>query len=256
VRDGLIEYAATQGITGASGLPVVAETWDGWLSDADACPLTRDHVHDALAAARGGPVAEGNVGAGTGVICHDFKGGIGTASRQVVCQSGQYMVGALVQTNQGDRHLLRVDGVPVGQEISPDMAPTPWAEPPQGGSIIVVLATDAPLLPIQCRRLAQRATIGLARAGGIGYNGSGDIFLAFATGNHLPAGAQHPYDLRMLPHHHLNPLFEAAAEATEEAVLNALTAAETMTGYRGHTAHALPLDRLVEVMARYRPLQS
>ncbi len=252
VRDALIQYAHREGITGISGLPVVAETWDGWLSDPEAHPITNEHVFAALAGARGGPVAEGNVGAGTGIHCHEFKAGIGTASRQVTVKAGAYVVGALVQANQGDRHLLRVDGVPVGREIPPAITPTPWDEPPDGGSIIIVLATDAPLLPVQCRRLAQRATIGLARTGGLGDNGSGDIFLAFATGNHLPDDADQLHELKMLPHHQLDPLFEAAAEAVEEAILNSLTAAETMTGREGRTGRALPLDLLAEAMARYR----
>jgi D-aminopeptidase len=161
------------------------------------------------------------------------------------------MVGVLVQANYGDRHLLRIDGVPVGREIGPDHTPLPWEEPPQGGSIIVIIATDAPLLASHCRRLAQRATVGLARVGGVGHNSSGDIFLAFATGNHVPAGAEAPVSLKMLPNHHLNPFFEAVAEAVEEAILNALAAAETTTGFRGRTAHALPLDEVARVMAKY-----
>jgi len=172
----------------------------------------------------------------------------------VEAPGGQYTVGALVQTNYGDRPLLRVDGVPVGREIGPEHTPTPWGEPAPAaqGSIIVIVATDAPLLPVQCKRLARRATVGLARMGGVGHNGSGDIFLAFATGNHLPAQAEAPLALKMLPHQFLNAFFDAVAEAVEEAILNALTAAETMTGYQGHTAHALPLDELQRVMGKYR----
>ncbi len=252
VRDSLVAYAKEHGFSDSSALAVAAETYDGWLNDIDAFHLTKAHVYEALTSAKDGPVAEGNVGGGTGMICHDFKGGIGTASRLVDSQSGQYIVGVLVQANYGDRHLLRVDGVPVGREIGPEHTPLPWDESSQGGSIIVIIATDAPLLPVQCKRLAQRATVGLARAGGIGHNGSGDIFLAFATGNHFPGSASGLYDLKMMPHHHLNPFFEAVAEAVEEAILNALTAAETMTGFKGHTAYALPLDELQRVMARYR----
>jgi D-aminopeptidase len=216
-----------------------------------------------LDSARGGPVAEGNVGGGTGMLCHDFKGGIGTSSRLVEVPSGQYTVGALVQTNYGDRSLFRVDGVPVGREIGPGHTPTPRGEPAAAqmpvaqmpaaqGSIIVIVATDAPLLPVQCR-VARRA-VGLARVGGVGHNSSGDIFLAFATGNHLPAQVEAPLELKMLPHQFLNAFFDAVAEVVEEAILNALTAAETMTGFQGHTAHALPLDELQRVMAKYRPV--
>lgn len=252
VRDSFVAYAKEHGYSDSSALAVAAETYDGWLNDIDAFHVTKAHVYQALESASSGPVAEGNVGGGTGMICHDFKGGIGTASRLVDTASGQYVVGALVQSNYGDRHLLRVDGAPVGRAIGPEQVPLPWSESPQGGSIIVVVATDAPLLPVQCKRLAQRATVGMARVGGVGHNGSGDIFLAFATGNHFPASATGLYELKMMPHHHLNPFFEAVAEAVEESILNALTAAETMTGFKGHTAYALPLDELQRVMARYR----
>jgi D-aminopeptidase len=233
-------------------LPVVAETWDGWLSDPDSFHVTREDVYGAIDSAAAGPVAEGNTGGGTGMICHGFKGGTGTASRVAETPSGRYTVGALVQSNYGNRELFRVDGVPVGREIGPDHTPTPWQAEPVSSSIIIVLATDAPLIPLQCRRLAQRATVGLARVGGVGHNGSGDIFIAFATGNVTPFDHEGLLDLKMLPHGDMNPLFEAAAEAVEEAILNALTAAETMTGHRGHTAHALPLEELQRVMRKMR----
>jgi D-aminopeptidase len=188
--------------------------------------------------------------------CHEFKGGIGTASRVVGEQDGGWTVGALVQANYGSRALLRVDGVPVGREISTGEVPSPYAPiPTDAGSIIVVLATDAPLLPSQCRRLAQRATIGLARMGGNGSNSSGDIFVAFATGNtslFQKEGARAPLNVRMLPNEALTPLFEAAADATEEAILNALCMATTTTGANGRVSHAIPLDRLREVMRYYR----
>jgi D-aminopeptidase len=251
-RDAILAYGRENGLGDISSLNVVAETYDGWLNDMDAFHLTKAHVIQALTSAATGPVAEGNVGGGTGMICHDFKGGIGTSSRVVECKSGRYIVGALVQANHGERAHFRVDGVPVGREIGPDRVPDPWLEPPKGGSIIVVIATDAPLLADQCKRLARRATVGLARVGGIGHNGSGDIFLAFATGNHVRAGATAPIDLKMLPHDQLNPMFEATAEVVEEAILNAVCAAETMTGFQGHTVHALPLDELQRVMAMYR----
>jgi D-aminopeptidase len=235
-------------------LPLAAETCDSWLNDMNAFSLREEHVRAALQSASGGPVAEGNVGGGTGMICYDFKGGIGTSSRVVETASGRFTVGVLVQANFGDRANLRVDGVPVGREINHQRVPDAWTEPNvTGRSIIIILATDAPLLASQCRRLAQRATIGLARTGGVGHNGSGDLFLAFSTGNDVPAGATEAFSVKTLPQQQMNPLFDAAVESTEEAILNALTAAETMTGYKGRTAHALPLDTLVEVMRRFTP---
>lgn len=254
VHDALAEYSFTHSNFGPFYLPVATETYDGWLNDMNALPLTRSHVFQALDSAVGGRVPEGNVGGGTGMICHEFKGGIGTSSRVVRIKSGTYTIGALVQTNYGDRSQLRVDGIPVGREIGFDIVPGPWESPPPiSGSIIVIIATDAPLLSEQCRRLAQRATVGLARAGGIGHNTSGDLFLAFATGHHIPAHADEPIPLGvMIPNRHINPFFDAVADAVEESILNALTAAETMRGYQGHTAHALPLDELKKIMEKYR----
>ncbi|MEJ0019499.1 MAG: P1 family peptidase [Acetobacteraceae bacterium] len=251
VRDAICAYAVREQVPMAWTLPVVAETHDGWLSEAQTFPVTAAHAMAALDAATSGPVPEGNVGGGTGMICHQFKGGTGTASRVVTVAGADYTVGALVQANYGARELLRVDGVPVGREIGLDEVPSPRGAPTDAGSIIVVLATDAPLLPIQCQRLARRATTGLAWAGGVGFNSSGDIFLAFATGNHVRLGDA-VSEVRMLSPDGMSPLFQAAAEATEEAILNALTMAETMTGRQGRRAHALPLDRLCEVMRRYR----
>jgi D-aminopeptidase len=258
VRDALISYDVARGGLGeryAWSLPVVAETYDGMLNDINGMHVRPEHVHAALDAAAGGPVAEGCVGGGTGMICHQFKGGIGTASRRLAPADGGWTVGALVQANYGRRDLLRIDGVPVGQAIGLEVVPAPGPPAAAGrGSIIVVLATDAPLLPSQCRRLAQRATVGLARAGGIGADSSGDLFLAFSTGNRglyappAPDGAQ---SVRMLPNPAMTPLFEAAAEATEEAIVNALCMATTMTGADGRVAHALPLDRLAAVMRDY-----
>ena len=252
VRDAICAYAVRERVDQAFHLPVVAETYDGWLSDAESFPVTAELAFAALDSAAGGPVAEGNVGGGTGMICHEFKGGIGTASRVADTAGARYTVGALVQANYGARELLRVDGVPVGREIGTDEVPSHRGRPSDAGSIIVVLATDAPLLPIQCQRLARRATTGLAWVGGIGANGSGDIFLAFSTGNAVATDAA-VAEVRMLGADAMTPLFLAAAEATEEAILNALTAAETTTGFKGRTAHALPLDRLQEVMRRHRP---
>lgn len=253
LRDALGMYAQEHGYSSQFTLPVAAETYDGWLNDADAHHVTKEHIYAAIANAREGVIAEGCVGGGTGMICHDFKGGIGTSSRLVENPSGRWTVGVLVQANHGDRTLFRVDGVPVGREIPAEVVPIPEPErrTPGIGSIIVVIATDAPLIPSQCKRLAQRATVGLARVGSVGHNGSGDIFLAFSTGNHLPDHATQPIELQMLPHHHLNELFEGVAEATEEAILNALCAAETMTGYQSHTVHALPLDKLQDAMKKY-----
>lgn len=252
VRDALVAYAQEQGHTRYSSLPVVGETWDGYINDMDAFPLRRSHLYQAIATANAGPVAEGNVGGGTGMICHDFKGGIGTASRLLEAGGHSYTVGALVQANHGDRKNFRVDGVPVGRVIGREEVPIPYA----GGtsspsSLLVIIATDAPLLPVQCRRLAQRATIGMARLGGIGHHGSGDLFLAFSTGNSLPRDTDEPRTVMMLPHDWLNPFFEAVAETVEEAILNALTAAESIRSYLGYLVHALPLDRLVEVMEEY-----
>ena len=252
VRDAICSYAVKLGIEQPWHLPVVAETHDGWLSNAETFPVTEAMAHAALDSARGGPVAEGNVGGGTGMICHEFKGGIGTSSRVVEAGGGRVTVGALVQANYGLRELLRVDGVPVGREISYGEVASARTEAGSSSSIIVILATDAPLLPIQCQRLARRATTGLAWAGGIGANSSGDIFLAFSTGNRVRNGALQA-DLKMLGTDQMTPLFRAAAEATEEAILNALTAAEDMTGQKGRFAPALPLERLKEIMARYRP---
>src|SRR5262245_36008597 len=248
VRDALVAYAVKHKVPQEWHLPVTAETYDGWLSDAESFPVTQAHAFAALDAAATGPVAEGNVGGGTGMICHAFKGGIGTASRIVKTAGTGYTVGALVQANHGDRALFRVDGVPVGREIGPDVVPR--HRDLADGSIIVILATDAPLLPIQCKRLARRATTGLAWVGGIGSNGSGDIFLAFATGNRVPRGVKIA-DIRMIAPDQITPLFQAAAEATEEAILNAVVAAETTTGFKGHTVHALPHDRLCAAMRKY-----
>ncbi|MGH7154916.1 MAG: P1 family peptidase, partial [Acetobacteraceae bacterium] len=188
VRDAMCAAAVRAGAPQMFHLPVVAETYDGWLSDCASFQVTMDHAFAALGSAASGPIAEGNVGGGTGMICHEFKGGTGTASRVATVDGESYVVGALVQANYGSRELLRVDGVPVGRRIGRDIVPSARQSPVEAGSIIVVLATDAPLLPIQCQRLARRATTGLAWVGGIGANGSGDIFLAFATGNHVHHG--------------------------------------------------------------------
>jgi D-aminopeptidase len=262
VHDGIIRTAVRALPFGTSfwALPVAGETWDGLLNDIDGFHVTMDHVDDAVAAARDGAVDEG-----TGMVCHEFKGGIGTASRVTDDASGGWTVGVLVQANYGRRDWLRVDGVPVGEAIPVEEVPSPYrpedddppALPPGSGSIIVVVATDAPLLPHQCERLAQRAGLGIARMGGTGSHTSGDLFICFATGNRgLPhtSFASDPrlaVDVRSVNDHVIGGLFDGVIEATEEAILNALVAAETMTGRDGITAHALPHDRLVEVMTRY-----
>jgi D-aminopeptidase len=254
VRDAICALAVRDGASQAFHLPVVAETYDGWLSDIQSFPLQQEHAFAAFDSAKGGgPIAEGNVGGGTGMICHEFKGGTGTSSRIVIENDTTYTVGALVQANYGSRELLRVAGVPVGREIGPEVVPahfsgkTPNPQNEQGSSIIVVLATDAPLLPIQCQRLARRATTGLAWVGGIGANGSGDLFIAFSTANHV-GQTERITNVQMLAPEAMTNLLRAAAEATEEAILNALCTAETMTGRDARTVHALPLDALQEIM--------
>jgi D-aminopeptidase len=239
-------------------LPVVAETYDGTLNDINGQHVTAEHVREALAGAHGGPVEEGSVGGGTGMICHEFKGGIGTASRRLTDDEGGWTVGALVQANYGRRFMLRVDGAPVGRVLTSGRVPTPLEEG-EKGSIIVILATDAPLLPHQCDRLARRASIGLGRMGGGCEDGSGDIFLAFATGNGgIPrAGlSQLPttIPLTMIPNERMTPLFYAAAEATEEAILNALLMAGTVTGRDSITAHGLTPDLLLGALDEARTL--
>jgi D-aminopeptidase len=248
VRDVLVRLAVEEGGVDAFHLPVVAETWDGWLSDADSFPLIEEDVRAAFSAVGGGPVREGAVGGGTGMICHEFKGGIGTSSRVVQSKSGTHTLGVLVQANYGRREDLRVDGVPIGRLIGEDEVPSAWDEPPNGGSIIVVAATDAPLIPLQCQRLAKRVAVGLGRVGGYGHDSSGDIFLAFATGNRLPPDGE-PWEVDVLPMGEMDGLFHAVADATEESILNALCAGETTVGQKGRTAHALPVERLRELMA-------
>jgi D-aminopeptidase len=239
VRDAI---AAESADDDAWALPVVGETYDGYLNDARGQHLTAVHARAALASAAGGAVAEGNVGGGTGMICHGFKGGIGTASRVV----DGITVGVLVQANHGRRARFRVNGVPVGERIG-ERIPTPnYAE--ASSSIIGIVATDAPLLPHQCDRLAQRAGLGVARMGGLGENSSGDLFLAFASGNRGLGETSDLVELRMLPNDRIDGLFAAVVDATEEAILNALLAAETMTGRGGVTAHALDGRLLLEAL--------
>ncbi len=231
------------------GLPVVAETYDGWLNDISGFHVKPQHVFDALDSAKPGPVAEGNVGGGTGMICFEFKGGIGAASRKLTERQGDYTVGALVQSNFGLRHQLTIAGAPVGKELSEGAFRSR-----ENGSIIIVVATDAPLLPHQLKRLARRAAMGLARTGSTAGNGSGDIFIAFSTANPKAAESQGVAQLAMLPNDRMNPLFEATVQSVEEAIINALVAAETMTGRDDHQVVALPHDRLREVLKKYNRL--
>jgi L-aminopeptidase/D-esterase-like protein len=230
-------------------LPVVAETYDGYLNDTHGFHVQEKHAFAALESARGGAVAEGNVGGGTGMTCFEFKGGIGTSSRRLDAKQGGYTVGVLVQTNFGLRPQLQVTGVPVGREV-----PEGAYHSREEGSIIIVIGTDAPLLPHQLKRLARRAALGLARTGSVAGNGSGDLFLAFSTANPDAAKGGGPVALTMLPNDRMNPLFEATVQATEEAIINALVAAETMTGRDGHKVLALPHDRLRAVLKKYNRL--
>jgi L-aminopeptidase/D-esterase-like protein len=235
--------------------PVVGETSDGFLNDIAGFHVRKEHVFAALNGARSGLVPEGNVGGGTGMVAHGFKGGIGTASRRV---TGGHMVGVLVQANYGSREELTIAGVPVGREISdlPRSRGSAVLEGEREGSIIVVIATDAPLLPHQLERLARRVPMGIARVGGTAANGSGDIFIAFSTANSGAAKiAGDAVDVRMLPNGALSPFFVATIEATEEAIVNALVAAETMTGYAGNRVHAVPHDRLQQVLKKYSRLR-
>jgi len=255
VRDAMIAYEVRKrdALEVYWSLPVVAETYDGWLNDINGFHVKSEHVFSALDSASSGPVVEGCVGGGTGMNCHDFKGGIGTSSRRLSEEAGGWTVGVLVQANYGRRYLLSVDGVPVGREIPISEVPDPRTNPQGDGSIIIIVATDAPLLPNQCKRLAQRATVGLARIGGNGDNGSGDLFLAFSTGNRgmEVASTREPSPVRWFRNNTISDLFEATVDATQEAILNALCMATTTTGIEERTSHAIPLDRLQEVMQKY-----
>ncbi len=252
VRDALIAWQSeTDRLLQPWSLPVVAETYDGYLNDINGFHVKPQHVHEALSRAAAGSVEEGNVGGGTGMICYRFKGGIGTASRKLPTDSGGHTVGVLVQANFGSRTQLTIAGAPVGREITEDVP----SREDDGGSIIIVVATDAPLLPHQLKRLARRASLGVARTGSTSGNGSGDIFIAFSTANAGAGGADATADLKMVPNSNLNPIFQATVEATEEAIVNALVAAETMTGVNNRKVVALPHDQLREVLRKYDRLQ-
>lgn len=236
-------------------LPVVAETWDAFLNDIEGRHVHAEHVIDAMRSASSGPVKEGNAGGGTGMICYQFKGGIGTASRRLPEPLDQYIVGALVQANHGIREFLRIDGVPVGEEIS-DLLPEP-DEASYMNSILIVIATDAPLLDYQLDRIARRGGMGLSKTGSISSNSSGDFILAFSTANKIPREEfwrGKTYPLNSIEQFDIQPLFQAASEATEEAVINALFMAETMVGRDNHRVYGLPIDRVLKIMERHRRL--
>ncbi len=259
VRDAVIQWRVTHGQPDPTGywwsLPVVAETWDGWLNDINGFHVKPEDAFHAIDTAHGGPVEEGNVGGGTGMVCNEFKGGIGTSSRRLEVKGASYTVGVLVQCNYGRRQNLIIAGVPVGREIPEDPA---YASASFGlaerGSIIVVVATDAPLLPHQLKRLARRVSLGLGRDGSTSGNGSGDIFIAFSTANPDAEATDHIIPLQMLPNDWLDPIFTATVQATEEAVINAMVAAQTMTGINDHKVIALPHDKLRAVLKKYNRL--
>jgi L-aminopeptidase/D-esterase-like protein len=260
-RDAVIAWRVSKGGPDPTGflwsLPVVAETWDGYLNDINGFHVKPEHVVQALDSAKGGAIAEGSVGGGTGMICYEFKGGTGTASRVVSPKGAKeasarsYTVGALVQANCGRRPQLTIAGVPVGQEI-----PENAVYSKEAGSIIIVIATDAPLLPHQLKRLARRASMGLARTGSVSGNGSGDLFLAFSTANPGAADPAKPtQSVETIPNDRLDGIFAATVQAVEEAIVNALVANHTMTGRDGHTVDALPHDRLKAILTKYNRLK-
>jgi D-aminopeptidase len=259
VHEAAIQWRVQQGDPDDSGfwwsLPVVAETWDGYLNDINGFHVRAEHAHAALAAARNGPVAEGAVGGGTGMICHEFKCGIGTSSRITSVADENYSVGVLVQANYGSRDLLRVAGVPVGKFMQDDAVYSQLQPGFSGlGSIIIVVATDAPLLPQQLKRLARRAALGLARNGSIASNGSGDIFIAFSTANAGTAADSAVRSVQALHNDRMNPLFVATVDATEEAIINALIAGRDMTGHKGRVVKAINHDRLRDILRQHNRL--
>ena len=279
VRDAVIEWMIRRPSAQPWALPMVAETFDGLLNDVNGFHVRREHAFAALDGARAGPVREGSVGGGTGMICFGFKGGIGTSSRRLAVGSGGYTVGVLVQCNAGRRAQLRVAGAPVGREISdltlcvtsPVTGPPRWAsglrpcdatasapvyERREGmGSIIVAVATDAPLIPQQLRRLAVRAALGVGAAGGRGENSSGDLVVAFSTANPGASRDSGVVSTRMLSNDAMTPLFYATVDATEEAIVNAMVAAQTMTGADGARAYGIPHERLRAALRKYNRLQ-
>jgi len=258
VRDAIIAWSLKHPMFHQDwSLPVVAETWDGWLNDINGFHVKPEHVFSALDGAQSGAVPEGAVGGGTGMVCYGFKGGIGTASRVLRKEDGGYTVGVLVQCNCGRRPQLTIAGVPVGKEITEGVPYSMFKDDEAGaqqgdrGSIIIVVATDAPLIPTQLKRLARRATMGLARTGSTSGNGSGDIFLAFSTANAHANDEPGPNTIQTVANGRISPLFNATVEATEEAIVNAMVGAKTMTGIDGHTVPGLPHEQLQEVLKKY-----
>ncbi len=257
VRDTIIDWQVKQGaIFQRWSCPIVGETADGWLNDMNGFHVKAEHVWQALETSAPGPIAEGNVGGGTGMICYEFKGGTGTSSRKLPDKLGGWMVGALVQANFGRRYQLTISGAPVGKHLTSD-APFTNGENPfrqDDGSLIVVLATNAPLLPHQLERMARRATIGMSRTGSLGGNGSGDIFLAFSTARPGLSGEM-TGTVSYVHNEHIDPLLGASVYASEEAIVNSMIAAEGMSGHRGATIEALPHDKLIDIMKEYRRIQ-
>jgi L-aminopeptidase/D-esterase-like protein len=253
VRDAVIAWRVKRAPPGDDGywwsLPVVAETWDGYLNDVNGFHVKPEHVFHALESAHGGAVDEGSVGGGTGMVCNEFKGGIGTSSRVLDPKHGGYTVGVLVQCNYGDRNQLRIAGVPVGREIRENKV-----RDDDVGSIIVVVATDAPLIPTQLKRVVRRVSLGLGRDGSYSGDGSGDIFIAFSTANPEAAKNKGVRQISMLPNDDLNPIFLATVQATEEAVINAMVAADTMKGVNDHVVIGLPHQRVREILKKYNRL--
>jgi len=259
VRDAVIQWRVNHGQPDPTGywwsLPVVAETWDGWLNDINGFHVKPEHAFHAIDTAHSGRVEEGAVGGGTGMICNEFKGGIGTSSRVVKLNEGTFTVAALVQCNYGRRSQLRVAGVPVGKEIPEDAAYASASfSGEERGSIIVVIATDAPLLSHQLRRLARRVSLGLGRDGSISGNGSGDIFIAFSTANPGASKEKGIADLKMFPNEQLDSVFAATVQSVEEAIVNAMVAAETMTGIENHRVIALDHEKLRAILKKYNRL--
>jgi len=259
VRDTIIDWQAkNDSIYQRWSCPVVTETADGWLNDMNGFHVKPEHVWSALEGAQDGPIAEGNVGGGTGMLCYEFKGGTGTSSRKLPETLGGWTVGALVQSNFGRRYQLTIAGVPVGQHLK-ESAPFSGGENPfqqDEGSLIILLATDAPLLPHQLKRLAKRASLGMARTGSLGGNGSGDIFLAFSTANRQAARGDEKglAALQSITNDHIDPLLFSAVYAAEEAIVNSMVAAEDMTGHKGLSIKALPQDRVIQILKQYNRL--
>jgi D-aminopeptidase len=256
VRDTIIQWQVTHStIFQGWSCPLVTETADGWLNDINAFFVKPEHVLEALNSATSGPIAEGNIGGGTGMLCYEFKGGTGTSSRRLPEKFGGWTIGALAQTNFGRRFQLTIAGVPVGQHLKENTIWTSGENPfkQDDGSLIIIIATDAPLLPHQLKRLARRASLGMARTGSLGGNGSGDIFLAFSTANPNAAlgDEQGVASIRALSNNFIDPLLMASVYATEEAIINSMIAAEDMTGHKGVSAKALPHEKLRELLQQY-----